>query len=67
MAFPLAAPWVRFAVGLYIPWYLYRSMRAAYGQGAWLTCGKLLLLAFFYLASGTLMLALTTAYSALTL
>jgi hypothetical protein len=29
--------------------------------------GKLLLLAFFYLVSGTLMLALTTAYSALTL
>jgi hypothetical protein len=30
-------------------------------------CGKLLLLAFFYLVSGTLMLALTTAYSALPL
>jgi hypothetical protein len=64
---PVAAPWVRVAVCLYIPWYLYRSMRVVYGQGRWLTCGKLLLLAFFYLVSGTLMLAITTAYSAFTL
>ncbi len=53
--------------GAAVAWYMYRSMRVVYGQGRWLTCGKLLLLAFFYRVSGTLMLALTTAYSALTL
>jgi hypothetical protein len=62
---PLAA-WVRFALWLYIPWYLYRSMRVVYGQGRWLTFGKLLLLSFFYLLSSALMIGLTAAYSFLT-
>jgi uncharacterized protein DUF3667 len=64
---PFAAGWVRFAVTLYIPWYMYRSMRVVYGQGRWLTIGKLVLLSFFYLVSGALMLAITSVYSALTL
>jgi hypothetical protein len=64
---PFAAGWVSFALWLYIPWYLYRSMRLVYGQGRWLTIAKLLVLSFFYLLSGALMLGLNVAYSALTL
>ena len=64
---PIATSWVRFALCLYIPWYVYRSMRVVYGQGRWLTFGKLVPLSFFYLVSGTLMVALTVAYSGLSL
>lgn len=64
---PWAASWVRFALCLYIPWYVYRSMRVVYGQGRWLTFAKLVALSFFYLISGVLMVALTTVYSVLTL
>jgi hypothetical protein len=64
---PWAASWVGFALCLYIPWYVYRSMRVVYGQGRWLTFGKLLLLGFFYFISGTLMILLTVAYSGLSL
>jgi hypothetical protein len=64
---PFAAGWVGFAVMLYIPWYVYRSMRVVYGQGRWLTFGKLVLLSFFYLVSGAVMFTLTFVYSALTL
>jgi hypothetical protein len=61
------ATWVQVATWLYIPWYLYRSMRVVYGQGRALTAAKFVLLSFFYLVSGSLMLALTTVYSVLTL
>jgi hypothetical protein len=64
---PFAAGWVSFALWLYIPWYVYRSMRLVYGQGRWLTIAKLLVLSLFYLLSGALMLGLNVAYSALTL
>jgi uncharacterized protein DUF3667 len=64
---PFAAGLLRTVLPLYIAWYIYRSMRVVYGQGRWLTLGKLVLLSFFYLVSGALMLGLTTAYSALTL
>jgi uncharacterized protein DUF3667 len=64
---PLAAPWIRLAIFLYIVWYAYRSMRVVYGQGRWLTFAKLAVLSFFYLVSGSLMMALAVAYSALTL
>src|SRR6266404_1297231 len=64
---PFTAGWVRFVLWLYIPWYMYRSMRVVYGQGRWLTFAKLLVLSLFYLLSGVLMIALTTAYSYLTL
>jgi len=64
---PLAAGWVRFAVTLYIPWYVFRSMRVVYGQGRGLTLAKLVVLSLFYLVSGAVMFALTFAYSALTL
>ena len=58
--------WVDLAMTLYIAWYAYRSMRAVYGQGRWLTLGKLVVLSFFYLVAGSLMLALTSLYSAFT-
>jgi hypothetical protein len=64
---PFAAGLLRTALPPYIAWYIYRSMRVACGQGRWLTVGKLMLLSFFYLVSGALMVGLTTAYSALTL
>ena len=64
---PFAAGWVSFGLWLYIPWYVYRSMRLVYGQGRWLTIAKLLVLSLFYLLSGALMLGLNVAYSALTL
>ncbi|MGH8275723.1 MAG: DUF3667 domain-containing protein [Steroidobacteraceae bacterium] len=63
---PVATSLVTRAVFLYTVWYLFRSMRVVYGQGRLLTCGKLLLLSFWYLVSGALMLALTAVYSAVT-
>jgi hypothetical protein len=64
---PAASGMLRVAVTLYIAWYAYRSMRVVYGQGRWLTAGKLALLSLFYLVSGGLMLLLTFVSSALTL
>jgi hypothetical protein len=64
---PRLSGWIRGAVALYIAWYAYRSMRVVYGQGRGLTLGKLLVLSFFYLVSGSLMLALVSVYSVLTL
>jgi hypothetical protein len=55
------------AAMLYIAWYAYRSMRVVYGQGRALTLGKLVLLSFFYLVSGVLMIGLVTLYSVFTL
>ena len=63
---PFVSRWVGLAVALYIAWYSYRSMRVVYGQGRWLTLSKLVVLSFFYLVSGMLMLVLTSVYSAFT-
>ncbi|HEY2274569.1 MAG TPA: DUF3667 domain-containing protein [Steroidobacteraceae bacterium] len=63
---PAAARWVNTAVFWYMVWYVFRSMRVVYGQGRLLTFGKLVLLSFWYLVSGALMLGLTIVYSALT-
>jgi hypothetical protein len=63
---PGVSGWVNLAVALYIGWYAYRSMRVVYGQRRGLTLGKLVVVSFFYLVSGSLMLALTSLYSALT-
>ena len=59
--------WFGFALGVYFVWYMYRSMRLAYGQGRALSSGKLVLLGFFYLVFGALMLTATSLYSAITL
>jgi len=64
---PPLAGWISAAATLYIGWYAYRSMRVVYRQGRSLTLGKLVLLSFFYLVSGSLMLALVSVYSAFTL
>ena len=63
---PLAG-WISAAAALYIAWYAYRSMRVVYGQGRVLTLGKLVLLSFFYLVSGVLMIGLVSLYSLFTL
>ncbi len=46
---------------------MYRSMRVVYQQGRLLTLSKLALLAFFYLVFASLLLAVTSVYSALML
>ena len=46
----------QFAVFLYFAWYMFRSMRVAYGQGRALTVAKLAFLALCYLMFGALML-----------
>jgi len=60
-------PGLNLAVFLYFTWYMYRSMRVVYGQGRVLTMSKLVLLAFVYLVSASLMLAATSIYSVLML
>ena len=60
---PFLSGWLDLAVTLYIAWYVFRSMRVVYGQGRWLTLGKLVLLSFFYVVAGSLMLALTSLFS----
>jgi Protein of unknown function (DUF3667) len=60
-------PGLNLAIFLYFAWYMYRSMRVVYQQGRLLTSSKLVLLAFFYLVFASLMLAVTSVYSALTL
>lgn len=67
MLLPPLAPWLRFAVGVYFVWYMYRSMRVAYGQGRLLTSSKLIVLGFFYLVFGMFTLVVTSFYSAFTL
>jgi hypothetical protein len=64
---PLAGWWIAAAVTLYIAWYAYRSMRVVYGQSRAVTLGKLVLLSFFYLVSGVLMMGLVGLYTVLTL
>jgi len=64
---PAGGSLVRAAVVLYIPYYMYRSMRVVYGQGRALTLVKLVPLGLFYLVCSVIMLMLTIAYSALTL
>jgi hypothetical protein len=73
---PLALRWIaaavalritQAAVALYIAWYAYRSMRVVYGQSRAVTLGKLVLLSFFYLVSGVLMMGLVGLYTVFTL
>jgi hypothetical protein len=50
-------------VWLYVPYYLFVSMRRVYGQGRWLTSAKLTVLSLTYLICAVVTLALTGAYS----
>lgn len=52
-----------FIVWLYVPYYLFVSMRRVYGQGRWLTFGKLTVLAAGYFFGAAVMLAMTGLYS----
>ena len=58
---------LKFSLSLYFLWYMYRSMRAAYGQGRVRTWSKLAVLVFSYLVLGGVTLVLTSVYSAVTL
>lgn len=51
------------AVTIYIPVYFYLAMRRVYGQGRWLTLGKLITLGIAYSFLGALMFAATISYS----
>jgi len=64
---PPLSGWLSAAATLYIAWYAYRSMRTVYRQGRVLTLGKLAVLSFFYMVSGSLMLALVSVYTVFTL
>ena len=57
-------PGLNFVIFLYFAWYMYRSMRVVYQQGRVLTVSKLLLLACFYLLFASLLVAITSVYSA---
>jgi hypothetical protein len=55
--------WLEVVVGLYVPYYLYVSMRKVYGQGRWLTAAKFAVLAFTYILGALITLLLTAMYS----
>jgi Protein of unknown function (DUF3667) len=54
-------------IAIYVPVYFYRAMRRVYGQGRWLTLGKLSTLGVAYSFLCVLMLAATVSYSFLSL
>jgi hypothetical protein len=58
-----AGTWLTVIVWLYVPYYFFVSMQRVYGQGRWLTFGKLAVLSFTYLICAIVTLALTGAYS----
>jgi hypothetical protein len=60
---PAIGNWVTFIVWLYLPYYLFVSMRRVYGQGRGLTFAKLTVLGFTYFIGGAITLALTGVYS----
>jgi len=55
--------WLTLGVWLYVPYYLFVSMRQVYGQGRWLTSAKLVVLSFTYFAGTAMTLAVTAMYS----
>jgi len=63
---PFAGGWVDLAMFLYVAWYVYRSMRAVYGQGRALTLAKFAALAVCYLLFGMVFFISSFLYSALT-
>jgi hypothetical protein len=62
----IAGP-IQFAVFVYLVWYVFRSMRVAYGQGRLRTGAKFVVLVLSYVFFGVLMLAATSIYSVLML
>lgn len=55
------------ALTIYIPIYFYRAMRRVYGQGRWLTLGKLTTLGVAYFFLGLALFVVTFSYSFLML
>ena len=55
--------WLTSIVWLYVPYYLFVSMRCVYGQGRWATFAKLAVLSFTYLICAAITLAVTGVYS----
>jgi hypothetical protein len=55
--------WLTFIVWLYVPYYLFVSLRRVYGQGRWLTLAKLAVLSSAYLICAAVTLAVTGLYS----
>lgn len=47
-------PWSSAAVWIYIPVYLYKSMRRVYGQGHWMTSFKFIMLFFSYIFAASI-------------
>lgn len=60
---PALGTWLTVGVWLYVPYYLFVSLRQVYGQGRWLTFAKLVVLSFTYFAGTVMTLAVTGMYS----
>jgi hypothetical protein len=60
---PALGKWLTVSVWLYVPYYLFVSMRRVYGQGPWLTFAKLAVLSFTYIICAVIAVAATGAYS----
>lgn len=52
------------AIGIYMPIYLYKSLRRVYGQGRWATLPKWLLLMMIYAIGLTVLLLIATVFAA---
>lgn len=55
--------WIAAALWLYLPYYLYRSLRAVYGQGRFVTVVKFTLLLFAYSIAVVALFVLTLLYT----
>jgi Protein of unknown function (DUF3667) len=58
--------WVIAFISIYTVWYVYKAMRAYYGQGRWLTFTKLCVVGFAYMIGFSFTLLLTLLVSAIT-
>jgi hypothetical protein len=54
---------LEFLLWLYVPYYVFVSMRRVYAQGRWLTFAKLVVLFFAYVGGAALVLFATSMYS----
>jgi hypothetical protein len=62
-ALELLASVLGFALALYVPWYLYKSMRVTYGQSRLMTFAKFSTLSLVYITFASLVTAFTLVYS----
>jgi hypothetical protein len=59
--------WISTLTFIYLPYYIFAAMRRVYEQGRLRTFAKFVVLGFTYLFGASLLLALTSIYSVLTL